>query len=346
MFRQEFMGLIAASKKQWDAILQLEREWEVIKHAGIIARESGEDEKYTEMLVWMITAAAKEKQRKILGRKSVFVDEWITVWMLRSNAIALRDSVAANYGKYGTWFDSTQLAQKNERRQILDTVQGYEQRWSAISLMSADGSIWRMLASEWFKSVQWFDISQRMVDVSRSLITSGWEAYGLFDPSLSIPAEDASTDLIIADFWAASELDENLLSEIKRILKPGGKAHLSYYNSDAFAHTWWQPWQTSIEAVLNTTSPVLEVPLIDPETWKCKSYKIYAQWKSYGSLMSELGALWLVMTDVSSFPLLSTLMPPTFFTDASRVKEVIEYDLAHSRIAPYKGYYLNIAIQK
>ena len=346
MFRQEFMGLIAASKKEWDPILQLEREWEVIKNAGNIAKESGEDEQYTEMLVWMITAAAKEKQRKILGRDSVFIDEGINTWVLRNNAIELRDSVAESYEKYGVWFDSTQLAQRNERRQLLDLIRMDEQRWSAISLMSADGSIWRILVNEWFKKVQWLDISPKMIKVSRSLALSEWETYDLFEPSLPIPVEEASTDLVIADFWAASELDEHLLSEVKRVLKPGGKAYLSYYNSDAFAHTWWQPWQTSIEAILNTASPVLEVPLIDTETWKCKSYKIYAQWRSYDSLMSELKKLWLFLVDVSSFPLLSTLMPPTFFTDESRVKEAIEYDLAHSRIAPYKGYYLSLIIRK
>ena len=346
MFRQKFMGLIAASKKEWDPILQLEREWEVIKNAGTIARESGEDEQYTEMIVWLMTAAAKEKQRKILGRNSVFIDEGISISVLRDNAIALRDSVAESYGRYGVWFDSTRLAQRNERKQLLDLIQMDEQRWSAISLMSADGSIWRILVNEWFQNVQWFDISPKMIQVSRSLAMPEWETYDLFEPSLPIPAEEASTDLIIADFWAASELDKSLLSEVKRILKPGGKAYLSYYNADAFAHTWWQPWQNSIEAILNTESPVLEVPLIDSDTWKCKSYKIYAQWRSYDSLMSELKELWLFLVDASSFPLLSSLMPPTFFTDESRVNEAIEYDLAHARIPPYKGYYLNLIIRK
>lgn len=52
------------------------------------------------MLVWMITAAAKEKQRKILGRDTVFVKEILTQEESRKNLLALTAIVADSYDQY------------------------------------------------------------------------------------------------------------------------------------------------------------------------------------------------------------------------------------------------------
>jgi hypothetical protein len=50
------------------------------------------------------------------------------------------------------------------------------------------------------------------------------------------------------------------------VLKPGGKAWLSFYNKDAFAHVWWQPQQNSLEVVYNPLAQIVEVPIKDGET--------------------------------------------------------------------------------
>ena len=52
------------------------------------------------MLVWMITAAAKEKQRKILGRDTVFVKEVLTQEESRKNLLVLTEIVAEKYDQY------------------------------------------------------------------------------------------------------------------------------------------------------------------------------------------------------------------------------------------------------
>lgn len=346
MYRQQFMWLIAASKKEWDPILQLEREWEVIKNAGNIAIEAWEDEKYTEMLIWMITAAAKDKQRKILDRELVFVQEEIDRWILFQNSINLRDKVASSYAMYGDWFDATKFSRLHEAKAIQELIGTMENKWSALSLLSADGSIGRLLIEWWFKKVIWYDISSRMVEVAQKNQISSNESYCILEMGDMLNIEKESMDLVVADFGSASELNEWLLETISTVLKPWGIAYLSYYNSDAFAHTWWQPWQTSIEAILNPLSDILEVPLIDPVTRKCQSYKIYAKWKSFVEITEEAKNMNLHISDVSSFPLLFTMMPPTFFTEEKRIKEAMEYDEIHGKVAPFKGYYLNIVLKK
>ena len=50
--------------------------------------------------MWLITASAKEKQRQILNRDSVFVPEVIDPLILRNNAISLRNAAAASYEDY------------------------------------------------------------------------------------------------------------------------------------------------------------------------------------------------------------------------------------------------------
>ena len=81
---------------------------------------------------------------------------------------------------------------------------------------------------------------------------------------------------------------DTLLTKINRVLRKGGKAFLSYYNKEAFAHAWWQPWQTSMEAVLNPISNILEVPIIDPDTKKCETFKIYAKSYSLAEIQEQL----------------------------------------------------------
>ena len=98
--RQHLMGAIASSKREGEPILQLQREFEVISSAQQKAAEAWEDTNYAAMLMWLITASAKEKQRQILNRDSVFVPEVIDPLVLRNNAISLRNVAAASYEDY------------------------------------------------------------------------------------------------------------------------------------------------------------------------------------------------------------------------------------------------------
>jgi hypothetical protein len=67
----------------------------------------------------------------------------------------------------------------------------------------------------------------------------------------TIPLADSSVSFAVANFGAASELRPDLLNELQRLLKAGGKALLSYYNKDALVNHWIYPWPATIHSHLN-----------------------------------------------------------------------------------------------
>jgi len=340
------MWLIAQSKKEGDPILQLEREWEVINNAGNLAWESGEDVNYAEMLVWMITAAAKDKQRKILWREQVFVKESLSEEDWRKNLLALTEQVAPKYDTYWDGFSATRLTRNEELRRIMGVVDSMQNREIAIDLGTANGSVSRELIKWWFQKVYGYDVSPAMIKEANKLKTHTWEIYDEYDLSKGIPHDSSSVDLVVASFGSAWEVHPDIISEVSRVLRPGWKAWLSFYNKDAFAHVWWQPQQNSLEVVYNPLAQLVEVPIKDDETWKMKVYKIPALSKSIRDIEIDVRGRWLLIDSVESFPLLSTMMPPTFFTENWMEQIALEHDRAHGKVKPYRWYYLNVLLQK
>lgn len=346
LYRQRLMAIIASSKRKWEPILQLQREFEIIIGAQNKAIESWEDPAYAEMIMWLITAAGKEKQRKILGRDSVFVEEKIDRVTLTDNLLRLTKKVARSYENYGDDFSATKFTRNVEMDGIKKMVQSIDSKWIAIDLGCANGDTSRLLAEHGFEKVVGYDISPDMIEVALEKKTSISENYKVRNLSLWIPEEDESVDCIIANFWSASEVTDDLLQEVNRVLRKDGKAWLSFYNREAFAHAWWQPWQTSIEVVLNPISNILEVPIIDSKNQVCEVYKLYAKPYSLSDIKEQLKNTDLLLWEVSSFPFLFTMMPPTFFQDSTRVQKALEFDTKHGKMPPYNGYYLNIILQK
>ncbi|MDD2891602.1 MAG: methyltransferase domain-containing protein [Candidatus Gracilibacteria bacterium] len=344
--RQLLMSIIASSKRQGDPILQLQREFEIILWARNKAIESREDPEYAEMLMWLITAAGKEKQRKLLGRDSVFVEEKLDKATLTNNLLRLTQKIARNYDCYGNDFSATKFTRDIEINEIKNMLQSIDSRGVAIDLGCANGSMSRVLAEQGFEQVIGYDISPDMIQVATENKIHASENYKVHNLSLGIPEEDESIDCIIANFGSASEITDELLQEVNRILRKDGKAWLSFYNKDALAHKWWQPGQTSIEVVLNPIAHILEVPIIDNEKQTCEVYKIYAKPLSISEIEEQLQGTDLVLGEVSSFPLLCTMQPPVFFNESARVKQALEFDMSHGKVAPYNGYYLNIILQK
>jgi ubiquinone/menaquinone biosynthesis C-methylase UbiE len=80
-----------------------------------------------------------------------------------------------------------------------------------------------------------------MVRVANQFKTRTSEMYTEIDLTTGIPMSDTSVDFLVSSFGSAGEVHPDIISEVNRVLKPGGKAWLSFYNKDAFAHIWWQP---------------------------------------------------------------------------------------------------------
>lgn len=68
--------------------------------------------------MWLITAAGKEKQRTILGRDSVFVEERVERADLTANLLRLTQRVARTYDNYGDNFNATKFSRRIEMDEI------------------------------------------------------------------------------------------------------------------------------------------------------------------------------------------------------------------------------------
>lgn len=137
----------------------------------------------------------------------------------------------------------------------------------------------------------------------------------------------------------------NIISEVWRVLKKWWKAFLSFYNKKAIMNDWWQPWQWSIEAIINPEDDILEVPIINLD-WKSWVFKIYARSVSSNDIEHLIEWTWLKSECISSHSSISAMMPPMFFKDKKRVEQIREFEKYHSKQKPYIWFYLTIVLSK
>lgn len=159
-----------------------------------------------------------------------------------------------------------------------------------------------------------------------------------------IPVKDWTVDFVNANFWAASEVSENIFSEVRRVLKKGWTAFLSFYNKDALLNQWWQPMQQSIEVIVNPIANIVEVPIRWPEG--TKTYKIHGRPYSSDEIRNQASALNLRIEWSRSYPLIFWVMPPLFFSDPSRIRQVAELEKNIAHIHPHMGFYSLITLRK
>ena len=341
--RQNLMWIIAESKRRSDPILMLDREYELLHKFSSRAWEFGMTPEEIEFLVWTITAFAKNKQQTLLGRDNVFIHEYISPEQLRANLLELTEIASKSYESYWDKFSATRFYRLYERRLIDDATSNVE-HGLALDLWCADWETSLLLAKKWFDSVIGFDVSPHMIESAKSRNAVPNVQYREADLFNWIPVKDGSVDFVNANFWAASEVNDDIFFEVRRVLKKWWTAFLSFYNKDALLNQWWQPMQHSIEVIVNTVANIVEVPIKWPDG--TKTYKLH--WKPYSSdeIRNKATALHLSIEWSRSYPLIFWVMPPLFFSDPSRIRQVAELEKNMAHIHPHMGFYSLITIRK
>jgi len=272
--------------------------------------------------------------------------------LLRKNLLALTEVAAPQYRDYCRGQGTNALGAYRDRERIIienACKNGLPGNGLALDLGCATGPMVDTLQN-YFSEVKAFDISPHMCnEAGRRKEWKNGVSFIEHDLSVGIPVGDETVDFLIANFGCASELGRNLLTEVKRVLKPGGKAVLSYYNNDALLNFWFYPWPSTVRARLNRHNDTLEV-------WTNKNvFTIEAVGTTVGDLRTAFRAkgLDLVNDNIQSYPTLQAIVPKFFFTakhaDSERMTDTarqIDNDLAKSRSNIYRGTYILAEVQK
>ena len=213
----------------------------------------------------------------------------------------------------------------------------------AADLGCATGQVSAWLQTR-FQQVQAFDISADMIEHAQQYCDwQGNVSFTCLDLDSEMPFADNSLNFAVANFGAASELRSDLLAELQRCLRPGGKALLSYYNKEALVNHWFYPWPATVHSHLNPYNDTLEV-------WSGQSvYTIRARAETVASLNHAVSDAGLTGQICETYPTIQPIFP-SFVVHNQRARTLYEMGatLDEHLAAPDigKGTYIIIIVEK
>lgn len=267
---------------------------------------------------------------------------------LKENLLRLTEQVAGGYdareasGKF-----ASQLYGAYERELIRQDALAAGDRSLALDLGCATGAIALDLAGG-FAKVAGYDLSSHMVEAARAKAqTRGVENVRFASLDLdahNLPEVDASASFVVMNLGTASDVSNlpHVLAEISRVLKPGGRFFLTFYNSDALLYKMgFLPWVASLEAVVNPYTMCLDVKIGDA------LIPVHAQLFSEAEVRRALPA-GLVVDHVSSFPEIAAILPDEVLGDVKVRASIdrLDRELAKGAEGGHGGAYLIVRGRK
>lgn len=232
---------------------------------------------------------------------------------LKDNLLELTTVLATGYLGYDTRFPATQAYREYEMAEInrmVDDILTDRVPGLCIDLGCATGQVALALAPR-FERVVGIDLSPAMIEQANwaksdarisnaEFVAADFETEECWE---MFP--DKSCDLAVMTLGTASDTKEirAVLAQLKRVLKPGGRFLLSFYNAEGLAQQWgFLPWTPSLAARIDSRRNCLDVLV------GSRYYSIYA--KAY--TMEEVDELLdgrLQPLRTSTYPTLASVLP-------------------------------------
>jgi SAM-dependent methyltransferase len=261
----------------------------------------------------------------------------------RQNLLRLTEIVAPIFDtRYDERFFATRNYRSFERDVIDRAIRGLEHRRRAYDFGCATGIQTASLAAS-FESVVGYDISPAMIAQGRQVVGVKFPHRVKFveaDLDGVISEPDASASFVVMSLGTASELADPraTFAEISRLLVPGGRVFLSFYNKDALVYRIRSvPWPLSLAAEMNVDRQYLEVHI------GSEVFPIHASAYSIEEAKTML-PLDLRVIEESTYPTISPLLPNELF-DEEEAKRTIA-DIDHQLSSGHQGNYLMLVCQK
>lgn len=298
--------------------------------------------------VWsVIITHAKEMACAMLGADTPYAQTRPPAGELDSNLRRLTEHIAPSYHEYRTG-DASQAVQHYLAREcqvLRATIASLPHRGLALDLGCATGQIAETLESS-FESVEGYDISPRMIEIARS--RRAWPPHVVLAEGnieeILLQLGSASVSLAVANFGTASELrPQTLFPNLARLLRPEGKALVSFYNAQALSLGWYYPWPSTLHARLNPGNDTIEV-------WHGAEVFTIPGWGMTERRLQELASSQgLRVTALGAYPTILSILPASFFR-SPRFQKTVEIaqtiDNALARAGPCVGTYLLAVLEK
>lgn len=321
---QALLGLLADRSKLVEQVGVLKDEYGIglqasDREAGMFnkltarAEALGLDPKYVLELWSLIIWNSKISECHVSNRETFMNQNPVPVEDLRRNLLDLTAAVATDYDDYcnGHLTNVQREYRHRESRNFKRSMQslGMNGRKLAIDLGCANGQVTRFLQAM-FEEVHAYDVSPAMISAAHS--RQQWTSkvsFSVHDLENGIPEKDNSVSFAIANFGTASELGPNLLPELKRVLRPGGKADLSFYNAEALVNQWFYPWPATVRTRANPWNDTVEV-------WTNETvYVVQGKSETIKSLNQSCRANGLIPDFWETYPTFGGMLPSVFYEE-------------------------------
>jgi ubiquinone/menaquinone biosynthesis C-methylase UbiE/chorismate mutase len=266
------------------------------------------------MLYFLIAESCKEQT--ILLESQAGATPRPEAERLKDNLLRLTEQVAGRYDERdaGSKFAS-QLYASFETDLIAREAERVTDRGLALDLGCATGRVALDLAGS-FTNVAGYDVSAHMIGAAQAKAQQRGVANARFATldldAAKLPEADGSASLVVMNLGTASDVSNlpHVLAEIARVLKPGGRFFLTFYNADALLYKMgFLPWVASLEAVVNPYTMCLDVKIGDTLA------PVHAQLYSEGDVRAALPAA-LAADHVTSYPEIAAILPDEVLADA------------------------------
>src|SRR3989344_977236 len=238
---------------------------------------------------------------------------------LKENLLKLTQKIAVSYDeRYDSRYFATHAYLEYEAVLIGSEIGNLEDTSLAIDLGCATGNKSFKLVRI-FDEVVGYDISPEMVveaEKKRQLkIPRNSLRFEIADIENGIPQPDGVVSFIVMNLGTAGDVRniEGVLRDIYRVLKPGGKAFLSFYNRDALIYRLeFIPWPLGLAAEINLRKNCLEVHTPAPDS---ETFFIYARPYTRDEVLALIRPTGLLVTHLSTYPAIISMLPNDLYED-------------------------------
>lgn len=322
--RMDVAHLVAQEKQRTGGVMYRPTiEDQRIAAIGEHARSIGLNPHMARAVLYFLIAESCKEQTILIESQGAGASARPDPERLKENLLRLTETVA---GRYDARDSSRKLASHAtaafERELILADAGALPRRGLALDLGCATGRVALELAPL-FERVEGVDVSAHMV----SAASASAKARGLDHVAFSqldldthpLPHADASVSFVVMNLGTASDVAGvgRVLAEIERVLEPGGRFFLTFYNAEALLYKMgFLPWVASLEAVVNPYTNCLDVKIGD------EMVAVHAQLYSEADVRAMLPP-GLTVDATLSYPQIAAILPDEVLSD-DKVRASIE----------------------